>query len=125
MQKFFKWHAPTILWGVLILFLTLYPFEEGPSRDIPFLDKIAHMGLFGMFTILLTRSFLKDLEFSNILLLISFLFGASLGLFIELVQNAVPNRNFEWMDWLADMIGSIFGIVAFKILNMKSWRVFE
>jgi VanZ family protein len=119
------WHLPTIIWGLIIVILTLTPFGDKSSPDIPLADKVVHLGLFGIFTLLLVRSFLSNLKFKNILLLIAFLFAASFGLFVELLQNIVPGRNFEWMDWLADMIGSGIGIAAFKILNMNNWRVFK
>jgi len=119
------WNLPTIIWSLIILILTLTPFGDSSSRDIPLLDKVVHMGLFGVFTILLLRSFLRKLEFRNILLVIALLFAASFGLFVELLQNMVPGRNFEWLDWLADVIGAMAGIAAFKILNMRSWRVFK
>ena len=121
---FLKYHLPTIIWGILILYLLEIPKNHIP--DFPFLqllhiDKIAHFSVFFIFTILLIRSFRiqnychsfkKNPIFAAII--VSIIYGSVL----EYLQGfSFIGRTRDILDLTANIIGSISGIPIANFLK--------
>ncbi|GJM59635.1 MULTISPECIES: VanZ family protein [unclassified Persicobacter] len=108
----------TIIWVIIILFLTLLPASSLPSGInwyIPF-DKLAHAGVFGILALLLTIGSCKQYSVEHMkrfpyhwTISLCFVFG----LLIEVLQGSFTSRHFEWMDLVADMIGAFIGLIVF------------
>ena len=102
--------------SVLVL-LTYLHFMQAPSIDpinLNQVDKLAHVLMF----------FLTMMWFMNVTpkphqLLV----GVSLivyGLVLEYIQmNFLPERTFEWLDWIADGIGVVLCFFIVRVLTDK------
>jgi VanZ family protein len=91
-----------------------------PKVDIEFdyLDKLVHLSTFAIL------AFLLDSGWSTSPYSIK-KWGALLfyGIAIEIAQHYIPNRGFEWMDWVADGAGLVFyGFFILPLLRRLSLR---
>lgn len=117
---FLRYNFYTIIWGILILVVTLSP-SSGNFSDIYgiYYDKVIHCLLFIGFTLLMIIGFHKQqtftwLRFNAIkgALIVANIFG----LLVELGQFFVPLRTVEWQDMLANSSGTIIGLLMFLII---------
>lgn len=90
-------------WTGIILILSLIPSPEFPQPSG--FDKIAHSAVYGILGWLGTW----------FLGWFSIPFGIVLGAGIEILQKFVPGRSSELGDLLADCIGILLGVIAFKV----------
>jgi VanZ family protein len=120
-----RW-LPPLIWGLLIIVLSLMPAGGGNTFlfGIPHIDKIAHFGIYAVWTFLICRAMdggMKgSLKKSG---WIVFLVGAVIGLLLELGQYAMTfGRSYEIGDIIANTIGSLAGVIAGKVAgrNRKS-----
>jgi VanZ family protein len=107
-----RWLA--IAWTLLIFILCFLPGQDFPDIDIPFVDKWAHLVLFGVFSFLwLCASPTRDITF----LFALFIITAFVGWLVEYIQgHFVPGRSQDDMDTLADSVGGLIGILLFAFL---------
>ena len=130
MIKFIKRHLNTILWAVIILILCGAPSSEFPSvgfLNIPHLDKVVHFGLYFVFTLLLVsenNTLRLSGGITNKSMLIGFILAVAYGGIIELMQKFVfTSRGADFVDFLANFVGSITAILCYKFLNKLSRRL--
>jgi VanZ family protein len=123
MFKFFgKWGHQiwlAVSWTVITQVLLSLPGSIFPGRGlfrIPFLDKIAHLVLFGglVFTWSLYIYFRKrppaiSLATVGLLIILTFAYGIAVEFF---QKNFIPNRSFDRGDILADLGGSLIGYLV-------------
>ena len=102
--------------SVLVLLIYLH-FMQAPSIDLINLnqvDKLAHVLMF-----FLTMMWFMYVTAKPHQLLV----GVSLivfGLVLEYIQmNFVPDRTFEWFDWIADGIGVVLCFFIVRVLTDK------
>ncbi len=106
---------PAIIFAMAILYLAVVPIPQ-PPIDLPLSDKISHLGAFLVLGFLLALPIRK----SGTLYLWTLILPISYGVLIELVQSQLPNRTFELLDILADVVGaSIAYLVAFFIIRYR------
>ena len=103
------WKLVTIFLLTVIAFLSLYPLSELPG--VPGTDKTHHLVAYFLL------AFPSGLKKPNKWVLFIFLF-IIFGGFIEIIQPYV-NRYGEWLDFLANSIGVIFGFFLGVVLNNK------
>lgn len=98
-------------------------FLTGPGLfNIPHLDKIAHVILFGGLGLFWNLYFYYRRANTKYTALIIFLFLAAYGVAIEYYQiNFIPNRSFDWGDVVADVCGAVCGYFA-TILVLRVTR---
>ncbi len=103
-----------MLWTLLIFFLCFLPGNDLPDVRIPFIDKWAHIVLFGAFSFLwLCSTVVHSFKFYTVVFVITLF----LGWLVEYIQgHYVPGRSQDVMDILADSLGGICGIVLFTVL---------
>lgn len=102
-------------WTLLIFVLCLLPGKEIPKVDIPFIDKWAHVVLFGIFSFLWLCA-IPTRRLVHLLLL--FVITVFLGWLVEYIQgNYVQGRYQDDMDTLADAVGGLVGILIFTIMS--------
>jgi VanZ family protein len=113
---------PGLLWTLLIAALTLMPGNYIP-RISSFLDwfnpdKILHLILFGTYTFLLLEGFRRQegrTFFKKRPILLALFIGIVFAIFTEVMQkHVIPGRNGNIYDFLADVLGSILGITAWR-----------
>ncbi len=122
---FFKYNLPVIVWAIFILILLGMPSGNLPEPlwGLTHLDKVAHFGLFFIFTLLLIFGLKKQYSYKNIrsnytpwVIIISIGFA----FFTEAFQLMLSTgRNFEVLDAVMDMFGSGTSFVFYKIMKDK------
>ncbi|MDZ4787381.1 MAG: VanZ family protein [Blastochloris sp.] len=111
-----KWFLPAIIWAALILVASSIPGQDLPKQEIPHLDKLVHLGLYGILGFLIG---LRRIPFYYSLLL-----AALFGLCDELYQLQTPGRSMDPMDWLCDILGAALGIYICQwILKKRDERL--
>ncbi|MFK8009026.1 MAG: VanZ family protein [Saprospiraceae bacterium] len=119
----FKKLIPAILWSFLILYFSTKGKINLPESwwDLFSMDKIGHFGIYGIFTFLLLVGFIfptskwKE-KGVQIALSISIFYGIGM----EVIQYAFfPGRYFEYLDIIANIIGSFTGLLFFNFLMKK------
>jgi VanZ family protein len=100
----------------------LMPVSEGPSWDIPYLDKWVHV----LFHALLALFWLSTLyaadknHFSSRWLSLALVICFFYGIAIEAFQHwFTSTRTFDLVDILANGIGELAGLVAFKVVRKR------
>jgi VanZ family protein len=106
----------------LIVLLGLTPGKSMPETDLWVIlsfDKIAHFGIFSIFSMLLTIGFIKQYKYlflryhsAKMAIGVSLL----LGLIIEIFQAFIPGRSLEYYDLLANSIGAFAGFGFFYLV---------
>jgi VanZ family protein len=121
-QKRFIWYylAPFLFYCLLIFSLSAQS-DLAQVSPVAIPDKIAHLleyAGFGFLLMRLLRYLEPEAEFVKHLiwvLSIALIYGLS----DEIHQLYVPNREFSWMDLLADGAGGYFGARIWMILMEK------
>ena len=116
---------PAIIWGLLTLYLSSSSGIQLPPSfwDFIAVDKVGHLVFYGILAYLIAYGFYRNKNLSInkktlfIVLIISSLYGISL----EFIQYSFfPNRYFEILDIIANISGSIIGILFFKYIYYKT-----
>ena len=105
-----KWQVIFWLNTSLLLFLTLSPpIDSGVS--LAHADKIFHFIGFGAF------SFFLFLGYPRLVPKLNILVSLILGLVVEIAQNHIPHRGFDYLDLVADLLGSLVAVIFLVILK--------
>lgn len=79
------------------------------------LDKVFHLISFaGLALLIELGAFEAGPRLSAIL---SVVLASAVGLALELVQAALPHRSAEVLDWVADTVGALGGVVIWTLLR--------
>jgi hypothetical protein len=115
-----------IAWTILIQILLCLPgsaLPKGGVFEIPQLDKIVHVTLFGGATFLWCYYYyIKGRPASKlkIIFFIVYLLVTANGIILEFIQrDYIPNRSFDLADIIADMSAAS---IAYGICNIKLLR---
>ena len=124
---FFKYNLFAISWALFILVLTTLPGEDLPDLSFWSLltfDKAAHGFVFAVLVFQLIIGFIKQYQFRQLrykAVSIAFLIGIFYGAVTELLQEFIfTGREADIMDFVANFIGSLIGVVAFRIIYGKN-----
>ncbi|MDB5251507.1 MAG: hypothetical protein JWP27_676 [Flaviaesturariibacter sp.] len=102
------WRVATVLYFTACCILFFLPGSALPQEswlDAIYADKIVHVGLFAVASLLLSRTGLARTSAGL------FAWLAAYGLAVEIVQGLwVPNRSCDMMDWVVDLIGALAGL---------------
>ena len=93
-----------VAWLLVLSYLCLAPLS-GPSLELPFADKLGHIGFFFLGGLCIGILPLRPIQF----LLAIFLLTAA-GALIEVLQSLTAFRQAEWADLLADGVGAAAGV---------------
>jgi len=106
------------LWGALVAQISatvamLWPSPDLPDIDVPMADKWAHFIVFGVLYFLwafaLSKSAIKQLTWRLAFVLLFY------GIIIEVIQQYwYVSRTGDLMDVVANSIGILLGLIAFK-----------
>lgn len=119
----------SLLWAAIIAFLYFIPGKDMPITsiwDLFQLDKIGHLGVFALFVLITKVGMKRQTRFSRLrqnstraALLIAIPYGGVL----EFIQGTVsPDRNSDVMDFVANVVGCVLGIVIFRLIYGRSGR---
>ncbi|MEK6193956.1 MAG: VanZ family protein [Deltaproteobacteria bacterium] len=116
-KRFAYYWLPVLLYCLLIFIQSSFPASEHvPEFD--FSDKLLHVGAYAVLGFLLYRAFsamdngATAARFIAMSIFLTALYGAS----DEIHQYFVPSRSAEFLDFAADAIGGILGVMTAMII---------
>ena len=116
-------YLPLVFYWILLFTLTSLPTQSVPAVGVS--DKVEHfLAYFGLsFLLYMALLFQKKSKFFKkyalrITLSISFIYG----IIDEVHQLLIPGRSCELNDFIADLLGAIFGLIVIKILLTKIFK---
>lgn len=117
----------TLLWLVLIIFLSTFPVEkvqEAPMFNIPHFDKIVHFFMYYIFAHFWLLDLYKTQQKTSLkLIVIMALSSIFLGGLMEIIQaNFTANRQGDFIDALTNSFGVLIALLIF--LNLEFYRNF-
>ncbi len=114
-----KYYLPSYLYAGLIFTLSSYSLNLPPSTP-HFTDKFVHMAEYGVFGLLLARSYFNaTAKFYKKYFIIWALFtGMLCGVLDEYYQSFVPGRFFEYLDMASDAVGILAGSLIFSLRTL-------
>lgn len=118
-----RW-VPVVLWIAVILGLSSIP-SPGTSRVLfPGIDKLVHMGVYGMLGLLWARARARAASRQSLwsIVLWSALFGLAVGSFDEWYQRSVPGRTSDVLDVCADVLGAALGAATWAHWQQRRLR---
>ena len=116
-------------WALIILLLSSIPSSDLPDFSFWILisfDKLAHACMYGLLSFLTMKACLK--QYSNRYvrynaLKVSAVSGIIYGGFVEFFQEYVlTDRYGDWMDFIANVIGTVIGIIVFRLIFIEYIR---
>lgn len=119
-MRFFRIYGLSILSSLGVLYLSILR-DVSPTYipKIPYFDKIAHLGMYFILTVVLCyelyrqRHLFKNKVMSVFALSFPILYG---GLMELLQAYFFPPRTGDWADWIADAIGVFCAYFLCKIV---------
>lgn len=107
-----------VSWGPVIAYCAIIFIQSShPSPDnfprVPHLDKIAHVGMYAILSVLCFRALMqslagcRQLRIALLSVLMATLYGAS----DELHQYFIPYRQADTLDLVADAVGAVLGVL--------------
>ncbi|MBN1634113.1 MAG: VanZ family protein [Ignavibacteria bacterium] len=113
-KKFYIYHLPLILYLILIFILSSIPGDNLPEITFELNDKLIHAGIY-FFAFLLSYLSFSNIEKPAFItknpLAFSLIFTILYSVSDELHQALVPNRSAEVLDFFADVVGSLLGLI--------------
>ncbi|MGD2033762.1 MAG: VanZ family protein [Bacteroidales bacterium] len=126
MKVFLHHYWKTLCWVTLTSFLLFTPGEKLPKENLftfDHLDKVIHYFLFLILAILSLsdehRAKTRSLTGINMVIIagIIILYASC----TELIQaSLIPERTGAWGDFLADVLGTVTGVVLFHLRNSRA-----
>ena len=118
----FKGFLPAILWSIVIIVLSTLPGKTMNSfsfSDLWNVDKLGHLVVYAIHCFLLLRGYRHlTKEILNRQVISALLWSVFLGFSLEIIQYSFfPDRHFDILDLIANIIGSIVGLIIFKLLK--------
>ena len=113
-------YLPLIVYWIILFIATSIPAQSVPSFGVS--DKVNHFLAYLILALLLylTLSFQEKSMFAkrNVALL-TIVVILLYGVFDELHQMLIPGRSAEFLDWAADAVGAICGVLIISSLLKK------
>lgn len=115
-------YLPLIIYWLILFIATSLPTDYIPSVGVG--DKFSHFFAYMVLSVLLYFTFSLQTR-SEILkkypAIITILVGSVYGILDELHQMLIPGRSAEFLDWIADFVGTIVGVLLARLL----YRIFS
>jgi VanZ family protein len=114
-----------LVWLLVLVYLSLRPNLKGPGIQIPYFDKLAHLGFYFVASLLfltaLDKTSLVSIKTTNKILW-TLLIHLLLGGVIEVIQEYyVSGRSGEFADFLANATGISIAILLYS----SRWNYFS
>ena len=118
---------PLIIYWIILFILTSLPSTMAIATDIN--DKLNHFGAYGLLSVLLylNMHFQEKIKIlSRFPAAFTVLIASVYGFLDEIHQMFVPGRSAEFLDWLADFLGSVTAVlITGYILRKFNQNEFE
>jgi VanZ family protein len=109
-----------ILWLLIVLFFSVIPVRS-PQTNLP-TDKIVHFVVYGITSFIFFRVLRLKLSFTKSIIL-SVIIASSYGFAMEVLQYALPWREFSLLDEMANIIGASSTGIIYSVRNYCNKRV--
>lgn len=123
-RRFLKYHLPLIVYALAIIAVSAIPNLRPPKvTAIPF-DKVAHFVEYAIFAFLAFRSFTNidpHIRLSRAVLL-SALFITLFALLDETLQQFIPGRHYDLLDYAVDVAGAFIVLILLGLHRHKTDR---
>ncbi len=120
MSSTMRFHAPAIVWSLLIAIglLTPGPGNKTFGENFDWVAGVVHLLLFLVLGFLLARSLTgAGASRSGF---VAFAVSSIYGALLEFVQIPIPGRGFEWADILMNNLGALIGAALAGYLTRRS-----
>jgi len=110
-----------VVYWIILFVGTSLPAQSVPSLGIGG-DKVAHFFAYLVLSVLLYLTFIFQEKFSfaqRNAVQLTLAIAICYGVLDELHQMLVPGRSAELLDWIADSIGSVSGILIISFFIKK------
>ena len=114
---------PGILCGIVILILTGLPGSCFPRvKPVLNIDKVVHVIMYAGFAFACIWGYRKQFisngkAYQRKAILLTIIIGIAYGGLTEIMQEIlVPTRRGDWIDFIADILGTVVGILVFYFL---------
>ena len=117
-----KYLYTEIVTVAIVVLCTIPVPEQAPMSDVPLIDKWVHMVMYGglVFVMWVDRVVRNKQRFSWVARVVMLLYAAALGGAMELVQAYLTTcRSGDWVDFEADVVGALLGVLACMGLNRR------
>ena len=123
LQKFIIYWFPILVYCLLIYIQSSHPSPQS-LPDWPFMDKLLHFACYALLAALFLRAFNTTPLKHNLklVLILSVLLSALYGISDEIHQSFVPYRSADYMDVLANILGSIAGVYLYQTIEKKDCK---
>jgi VanZ family protein len=121
-------HVGWVAWVLTIAWLSFIPGDRLPdiTWDFISIDTLVHFGMYAILAVLQFLAFFNpkmNLSRKWLYLLVA-LAGIIFGFFVELVQGSfIYRRYFDWADVVANMFGTVFGLVVMALICRKYYKL--
>jgi VanZ family protein len=119
-NKIYLIYIPLIVYWIFLLLATSLPTTSLPSVAVS--DKIKHFLAFFGLSILLSLTFMyqnKNQALKKYFLVAALITTSFYGLIDEIHQSFIPGRYCEFLDWAADSLGGVAGVLLVYFLIKK------
>lgn len=119
-QKYIKYWLPVILIFILLSFLTVQPVPLFLYKIYHRADKAVHFVIYFLLGFMLIRALTTSFSGFNVLFVSvpAIFLSAFLGTLAEAVQYFVPERIVDHSDIIANVLGSLFGILLYLLVKL-------
>lgn len=120
LKKFIFYWFPILICCVLIYIQSAYPAPENIPH-LPVFDKAVHFAVYALLSILFFRAYRTTRIKANLktVMILSILSSVVYGVSDEIHQHFVPFRHADFLDVLADILGSISGVYFYQFILPK------
>ncbi len=120
MLIFIKKFWLSIIWTIIIIVFCSLPSSNLPRTsiiNIPHFDKILHFGIYFILSLIILYELKIKTSKNKMVFIITGLFSFTLGLLIEIEQQyLISSRTGDLYDLIADILGTVIGIIFFQVL---------
>ena len=122
MERLTRNSIPGILCGIVILILTGLPGSLFPRvKPVVGIDKVVHLLMYAGFAFACLWGYRKQFvsngsAYRKKAIILAFVISIAYGGLTEIMQEyLVPKRTGDWLDFLADSIGTGIGVLIFYL----------
>ena len=113
-------YLPLIVYWIILLIATSIPAQSVPSFGVG--DKVNHLLAYFILSIFLYLTFSfqeKSIVAKRNAVLLTIAITLLYGVLDELHQMLIPGRSAELLDWTADAVGAVCGVLIISFLLKK------
>ncbi len=100
-----------IIYVLIITYLSLTPIEHKMAVSV--WDKAAHFTAYLLLAMFVKRVHIRFSYLTCVITCFSYSFA------IECIQYFIPDRQFEFLDMLANLLGAVLGVILYYLIIEK------